>query len=284
MSTAPVPGFITKTEATESYERSHRQLTRDIADAMKSQNAKVLDHCQLRTEDGQVLEGSSVTPDIIDQLRLEGKNPVWYLRTTWLEEAFGRRGRARRPSERPTLYDLDSPSEEGSVLSPRPDLVHVLRETIRSLERDKDDLRAEMKIKNQQIADRVEREKETNALIRDLHNLMADLQQRVLPPIVPRISEPKDAPYRPADPTKTASPNSEPRSRVTEIEIDRRPVQPKPEKETALALKSKSAKTPRSAPQGTIMKARTVTKFKTPTPKPPKAPRKSKRFWSRLFS
>jgi hypothetical protein len=175
-----VPGFITKKETAELFQRSHRQLTRDLADAMKVQDPKVLDNCRLRTEDGETRQGIGITPELLDQLRIEGKNPVWYLRTSWLEKTYG--GRGQRRDQRPsTVFAADM--EDGTDASSRPDLVHVLRERIRGLEADKQDLRDEMKIKNQQIADRVEREKETNALIRDLHTLMADSQRRLLPPI-----------------------------------------------------------------------------------------------------
>ena len=175
MPPTPVPGFITKKETAQHFQRSHRQLTRDLADAMKVQNPKVLDNCRLHTEDGETREGIGVTTELLDELRIKGKNPVWYLRTSWLEKTYGRRGRSQRREQTPAgAFNADA--EEGSDVSSRPDLVHVLRERIKGLEQDKQDLRDEMKIKNQQMADRVEREKETNALIRDLHTLMADLQ------------------------------------------------------------------------------------------------------------
>jgi len=207
MPTTPVPGFITKKEASEKYERSHRQLTRDLADAMKVQNPKILDHCRLRTEDGEVIDGMGMLPDRIDQLCLDGKNPVWYLRTTWLEKKYGRRGHARRPSQRHAPEKVASKTEEGSDTIARPELVHILQERISGLEQDKQDLRDEMKIKNHQIADRVEREKETNSLVRDLHNLMADMQQRLLPAPSARTSEPTAAAYIPADSPTTQTPD-----------------------------------------------------------------------------
>ena len=182
MSSTPVPGFITKNETAQLFQRSHRQLTRDLADAMKIQNAKVLDNCRLHTQDGETREGIGVTAELLDELRLAGKNPVWYLRVTWLEKTYGRRGNPQRREQIPAA-GFGAVGDEGSdVVSSRPDMVHVLRERIRGLELDKQDLRDEMKIKNQQMAERVEREKETNALIRDLHTLMADLQRRLPPP------------------------------------------------------------------------------------------------------
>jgi hypothetical protein len=181
MPSTPIPGFITKTDAVELYQRSHRQLSRDLADAMKVQNELVLENCRLRTEDGAVLEGMGVVPELIDRLRNEGKNPVWYLRTSWLEKTYGKRGSSRR-RERRSPDTVTASVEKGSESSSRPDVERLLHEQIESLKRDKQDLREELRIKNQQIADRVEREKETNTLFRDLHTLMADLQRRLLPP------------------------------------------------------------------------------------------------------
>ncbi|CAL1125298.1 unnamed protein product [Cladocopium goreaui] len=224
MPTTPVPGFITKKEASEKFARSHRQLTRDIADAMKVQNAKVLDHCRLRTEEGEVIDGLGMTPELIDQLCLDGKNPVWYFRTSWLEKQYGRRGHVRQ--QRPGSDHVASSMEEGSEPSARPELVHVLRERIRGLEQDKQDLRDEMKIKNQQIADRVEREKETNALVRDLHTLMADMQQRLLP--MPSTHSPRATT---SDTPAASSTPSQPRSTVTEIEVDQESPTTKTKKE-----------------------------------------------------
>ena len=119
MPTTPVPGFITKKEAAENYERSHRQLTRDLADAMKVQNPKVLENCRLRTEDGEVIDGMGMNPGRIDQLCADAKNPVWYLRTSWLEKQYGRRGRARRPGHRHAPDDFVPDAGEGSGTTSR---------------------------------------------------------------------------------------------------------------------------------------------------------------------
>ncbi len=288
MPTTPVPGFITKKEASEKYERSHRQLTRDLADAMKLQNPKVLEHCRLRTEDGEVIDGMGMLPDRIDQLCLDGKNPVWYLRTTWLEKKFGRRGHTRRPSQRYAPDTVASDTEEGSDTIARPELVHVLRERISGLEQDKQDLRDEMKIKNHQIADRVEREKEMNALVRDLHNLMADMQQRLLPAPNGRMSEPTAAAYIPADSPTKPSPDVQSRSSDAVVDVDGGQSMPAmPEKGSRrrqpTKLKSKK-KTPRRGARKAPTKKRTSTVKKSPPKKSASTPQKSKGLWSRLFS
>lgn len=283
MPSAPVPGFITKTEATVNYERSHRQLTRDLAEAMKVQNAKVLDYCRLRTEDGQVREGTSITPQLIDELRLDGKNPVWYLRTSWLEKTYGRRGHVHRPSDRPSQFDFASEPEEGSDLSVRPDLVHVLRERIRGLERDKDELRDEMKIKNQQIADRVEREKETNALIRNLQTLMADMQQRLLPPATVRPPEPSIVTPPPAM-TAMPPPTPENSRPAIEVEVDHPSAQKTTAKQSRFSPRRKDIKRAESDSKKTTKTNLTPKVKKMATKKVDHTARKSQGFWSRLFS
>ena len=120
MTPSSIAGFITKKETAQFFQRSHRQLTRDLADAMKMQNPKVLDNCRLRTEDDETRDGMGVTPELLDELRIAGNNPVWYLRVTWLEKTYGRRGRPQRP-EKMSPEEFIS-EKEGSDASSRPDV------------------------------------------------------------------------------------------------------------------------------------------------------------------
>ena len=275
MPSTPVPGFITKKETAQHFQRSHRQLTRDLADAMKVQNPKVLDNCRLHTEDGETREGMGVTPELLDELRIKGKNPVWYLRVTWLEKTYGRRGRPQRREQTPAdAFTTDA--EEGSdVVSSRPDLVHVLRERIRGLEQDKQDLRDDMKIKNQQIAERVEREKETNALIRDLHTLMADLQRRLLPP-------PTQTPPPQIMDGRTDEPP--PMQRAGEAVVTKPKATPPTTmpKKGSRAIKDQRQKRNQSRHKPAMKKPATTKKppQKNDTPPTPK----SRSLWSRLFT
>lgn len=280
MPSSPIPGFITKSEAVETYQRSHRQLSRDLADAMKVQNELVLENCRLRTEDGEVLEGMGIVPEVIDRLRNDGKNPAWFLRASWLEKTYGRRGSSRGSQQRKPATAMPG-GEKGSDASSHPDIGRLLRERIEGLERDKQDLRDELRIKNQQIADRVEREKETNALIRDLHTLMADLQRRLLP-----------------SPTGTLLPQ------VTDGQVEsrasnstRRDESPAAEVEVVPPAKSLKGSQPRTTTFSTTRKRskrkaarRSTSKKKSPTRQPESsttdatAAAKSRGFLSRLFS
>ncbi len=269
-----ISGFITKKETAEQFQRSHRQLTRDLADAMKLQNPKVLDNCRLHTEDGETREGIGVTPELLDELRIKGKNPVWYLRVTWLEKTYGRRGHPQRREQTPAGA-FGAVADEGSdAVSSRPDLVHVLRERIRGLEQDKQDLRDDMKIKNQQIAERVEREKETNALIRDLHTLMADLQRRLLPP-------PTQTPPPQIMDGRTDEPD--PISRAGETVVTKPKPTPPPTMPEKGSRATKDQRQKRNHPhQKPAIKKSAIAKKppqKNEAPPPPKSPS----FWSRLF-
>ena len=92
MPTTNIAGFVKKRTASQRYKRSPRQLTRDITVALEMRDIAMLSHLRIRTEDGAVFEGTELTPDQIKSLRDEGQNPMWFLRTSWLEETFGRRG------------------------------------------------------------------------------------------------------------------------------------------------------------------------------------------------
>lgn len=87
-----ISGFVKKRTASQRYKRSPRQLTRDITVALEMRDMAMLAHLRIRTEDGAVFEGTELTPEQIKSLRDEGQNPMWFLRTSWLEETFGHRG------------------------------------------------------------------------------------------------------------------------------------------------------------------------------------------------
>ncbi len=174
-------GFLTKKEACRRYKRSHRQLTRDLGAAMRASDERVLQNFRLRSEDGQSREGTEVSSDLISKLRLEGHNPMWYVRATWMEKTYGPRGEPReesapQPSEEPA-------GDRGAPNAPdvHPDITQMYGKQMERIEEENARLRDELKIKNEQIRESNERQKETNVLMRDLHVLMKDLQQRLLP-------------------------------------------------------------------------------------------------------
>jgi hypothetical protein len=78
------PEYITKTEAGQLYRRSERSISRDITNAVKFNDQRVLQHVELRLEDGTRRAGNELTIEDIVELRDRGLNPTWMLETTWL--------------------------------------------------------------------------------------------------------------------------------------------------------------------------------------------------------
>jgi hypothetical protein len=176
MDTSPIPGFITRKQASERCQRAERTLQRYWSRAVGLRDLKVLQHLKLWTEDGKVIEGPDVTKERIEQLKEERQNPTWYVDATWADKTYSPRppdGAVQTPEAKPAAErgDLDVPDAVAALL----------RQQIQDLQHDKEELREELRIKNQQINDANEREKETNILMRDLHRLMSDMQQRLLP-------------------------------------------------------------------------------------------------------
>ncbi len=282
MPSTPIAGFITKIEAAEQYQRSHRQLSRDLSDAMKLQNPKVLENCRLHTEDGRLVAGMGVTPETIDQLCIQGKNPTWYLSTTWLEKKYGRRDNASR-SERPRP-DTDITGEvKTSTTESRPALEQILRDRIHDLERDKKDLKEELKIKNQQIAERVQLEKQTNELVRNLHTLMADLQGRLLPAPSQRSDHlPTGSIDNGSKTTQAAHPTSEPAPSTVEVS----PSTTETKKKTRRPAGHRRSKKKRSVKKRGAAKRTTDTRKPTSKQTPAgdtSTPTKRRGLWSRLL-
>lgn len=212
MPTSLIPGFISKKEATELYERSHRQLTRDVCDALLAQDAKVVPHLRLRTDDGQVREGREVTIELVKRLRLDGANPVWYLRSVWLDKTFGRRSEQRQQTQ---AADEPPPPEKripAGDFGDKDKLIAVYEATVAVLQ-------DELKIKNQQIHDASERQRETNKLTQELHLLL----HAMLEPGGQRIANELSAIGVPAHQRTDAKPDSADRTTADAVEEGTRP-------------------------------------------------------------
>lgn len=180
MDNAPIPGFITRKQASEHCKRAERTLQRYWSRAIEHSDESVLKNLKLRTEDGEVVEGKDVTKEKIDDLKKQGKNPTWFVHATWVERKYG-----PRLEQRSTEQVVEpSKSPEGESSPPSGDVVSLLKVQIQMLEQDKKDLRDELKIKNDQIKDANERGKETHVLMRDLHKLLHDMQQRLPAPSI----------------------------------------------------------------------------------------------------
>jgi hypothetical protein len=61
MPDSPPPEYITKTEAARLYRRSERSISRDITNAVKFRDQRLLSHVELRLEDGTRRTGTELT-------------------------------------------------------------------------------------------------------------------------------------------------------------------------------------------------------------------------------
>jgi hypothetical protein len=178
-------GFILTKQACERFNRSHRQLNRDRVRAMNIGDEKTTSHFKLQIEDGQLLEGGELTVDEVSKLRDEGKNPVWFVEESWMEETFGLKGQRppspeQPPTSKPESQAVFRDDEEGSRLGDSistSQQTNLLRDQLRR-EREQNALLVEqLTIKDEQIKAGNELNKENQELTKQLHTLMANLQQ-----------------------------------------------------------------------------------------------------------
>ncbi len=174
-----IPGFIKKRTATQQYRRSPRQITRDITIALEMRDESVLSHVQILTEDGSTIEGNDITPELIKQLRSEGRNPMWYLRKNWLEQSYGRRG-TDAPNGDAIIDNNQRESEDESITRTASEegIVALMQESIRELKKYKEMLTDQLKIKDQQILETTERWKESNYISQGLNKRLESMEKR----------------------------------------------------------------------------------------------------------
>src|ERR1700746_3227591 len=111
--------YITKREPARFYRLSERSISRDITNAVKFGDQRVLQHVELRLEDGTRRPGAELTIEEIVALRDRGLNPTWMIETTGLRNTYGRRGEPVPTVDR--NFDSALP-QEAIVDSPQPPL------------------------------------------------------------------------------------------------------------------------------------------------------------------
>lgn len=174
-------GFIVKKQACEKYNRSLRQLGRDFDKALAKNDKIVVDNFRLRLEDGTVLEATEVSKDHIQELRDKGRNPTWFVREAWLAETYGLKiGTAEETTD---AVDVEQSPPTSS------DTQHVAEPPTSSsadIVQAKDDLIAVLREENSFLRATVESERERSDadknLMRELHVLLKNMQDRLLPP------------------------------------------------------------------------------------------------------
>lgn len=183
---------ITKSEAATLYRRSERSLSRDITNAIKQQDAAVLDNIALRLEDGTRRPGRELTIKEIVELRDRGFNPTWLLSQQWLHQTYGRRNEPSTGSEvagsveesaepaLPSMQDItkthlsDNSTEHVAVLAAKNDALERMNSDLKSqtlrLEKELDRRAEERREEN-------ELQKQNNVLMQQVYDLLSKMQQ-----------------------------------------------------------------------------------------------------------
>jgi hypothetical protein len=128
--------FITKTEAALVYRRSERSISRDITNALRLRDQRLLQHIELLLENGTRRPGNELTIEEVVDLRDRGLNPTWLLATAWLKKAYG-----RRDEPPPAESDLTADTLSDPILTPNPALPEELTQRAAVLAAQNDALR-----------------------------------------------------------------------------------------------------------------------------------------------
>jgi hypothetical protein len=187
--TAPKPltGYLPIKEACCRFNRSHRQLNRDRVKAMNLRDSKVTAQFKLQLANGEILAGENLTIEQIPKLRDKGSNPAWYVNELWMEEMYGRKDDPA--TERPPLTSSDAPNphkpaEEGSQPTDAVRPTGHIESLTDQLERERQQnamLVDQLRIKDEQIRQANTRAEESHELMSQLHHLLKNMQDRLLP-------------------------------------------------------------------------------------------------------
>jgi len=104
--------YIGRKAAAEKYRRGERTLERDISQALKVRNDEFLDKIRLRTKDGDLLSGTDVTFEKIDELKNTGQVPTWEIAEAFLLDRYGLR--SEEPQQGNQAQQPEQVSEKGS--------------------------------------------------------------------------------------------------------------------------------------------------------------------------
>ena len=147
---------------------------------MELQDTKVLQHLRLSTEDGVKHEGIQVTKELIDDLKKKRQNPTWYVEAAWAEKTYQPKVQDEASDDQKSKeFEKVKPdsklSEEGSQRTFGADYVALLERQIEDLKIDKAAMR-------EQIAQSTDTLRQNNKLQQELHVLLKQMQDRLLPP------------------------------------------------------------------------------------------------------
>ena len=147
---------------------------------MELQDTKVLQHLRLSTEDGVKHEGVKVTKELIDDLKKRRQNPTWYVEAAWAEKTYEPKVPDEASDDHKSkavekVKPASKSSEEGSQRTFGADYVALLERQIEDLKSDKAAMR-------EQITQSTDTLRQNNKLQQELHILLKQMQDRLLPP------------------------------------------------------------------------------------------------------
>lgn len=178
--TDPLAGFILKKEACASYDRSLRQLGRDFDKALVRKDAEMLSEFKLRLEDGTVLNGSEISKEQIQKLRDRGLNPTWFVSEAWMLGTYGLRGKeSTKESAQPP--EANTPTPDTSAAEPDRAATANTKDLLGSKDELIAVLREETNFLRETLTKERERSKEDKELTQQLHILLKNMQDRLLP-------------------------------------------------------------------------------------------------------
>ena len=94
MASLTLEGYLTKTQIKRQFGRHPRTLTKDVSKSLECRDEELLSLCRLKRQSGEVLEGTTVTPELRDNLVEEGENPQWYFLPEFVETVVKRQSPA----------------------------------------------------------------------------------------------------------------------------------------------------------------------------------------------
>jgi hypothetical protein len=184
--------YITKTEAARVYRRSERSISRDITNAIKFGDSRLLQYIELRLEDGTRRAGRELTIQEIVDLRDRGLNPTWLLQKAWLEKAYGTRNEpitetqtAERANEIAEHDAVPGQNKAGTPLPEHlPERLAVLAAQNDALERMNADLKSQTLRLEKELDRRADErreenqlQKQNNDLMQQVYDLLSKMQQ-----------------------------------------------------------------------------------------------------------
>jgi hypothetical protein len=187
MPTQQTIDYITKREAAAIYRRSERSLSRDITNAIKFHDDTLLQNVELQLEDGTRRPGSALTIEEIVELRDKGFNPTWLIKTSWLQQTYGRRDEPAPHSTTPPRTGTTSESAVDASTALPEDMsrrVAVLLVQNEALQQTNSDLRTQAQRLEKELDRRAEErreenelQKQNNVLMQQVYDMLEKMQQ-----------------------------------------------------------------------------------------------------------